>query len=284
VYGPPKLNLLEFAREFTGLLIDTHAHLNAPEFESDLSDVLSRAANAGVHTIICVGYDLPTSRRALELAEEYPFIFATVGMHPNSVDEAPRDWQSQLERMVQHPKVVAVGESGLDYYREFTDPSAQRAALQWHLELADQVGLPIVVHNRDSDADVTEALVGWAHQRRSKGVPGLLHSFAGSVEMRDAALEAGFAVSFSGMVTFSNRNIQHVAESARSVPDDRLLVETDCPYLAPAPHRGHRNEPAFVRDTAARVAELRGTTLEAIAQATTANARRVFPGIGAVDE
>ena len=266
------------------MLVDTHAHLNAPEFESDLSDVVSRAIAAGVHCIICVGYDLPTSRRALELADAYPFVFATVGMHPNSVDEAPRDWRSQIERMVQHPRVVAVGESGLDYYREFTAPSAQQDAFRWHLQLADQMGLPIVVHNRDSDTDMTAALTDWAGARRSEGVPGLLHSFAGRADTLHACLDAGFAVSYSGMVTFSNKSIQHVAEAARQTPVSQLLVETDCPYLAPMPHRGRRNEPAFVRDIALRVAELRGSTLEAIAEATTANARRVFPGIGAADE
>jgi TatD DNase family protein len=238
--------------------------------------VLERARAAGVGRIVCVGYDLPTSLQAVALAEQYDCIYAGVGLHPNSVAEAPHGWQNEIERLAQHPRVVAIGESGLDYYRDFTDPTVQRQGLQWHLKLADALGLPVIIHNRDSDADATETLTAWAATRVSKGVPGLLHSFAGSDKMLRACLGAGFAISFSGMVTFTNKSIRHVAEAARDVPGEALLVETDCPYLAPVPHRGQRNEPSYVRAVAERIAELRGVSLEEIAALTTANAARVF--------
>jgi len=258
------------------LLIDTHAHVNGPEFEGEVPAVLDRAMAAGVERIVCVGYDVPTSLRAVELAEQYPAIFASVGVHPNSIDESPAGWREEIEHLAHHSRVVAIGESGLDYYREFTTLEHQREGLAWHLQLADALDLPIVIHNRDSDADVTTALTEWAATRSAKGVPGLLHSFAGSHEMLQACLAAGFAISFSGMVTFTNKSIRHVGEAARQVPDDALLVETDCPYLAPVPFRGKRNEPAYVRSVAERVAELRGAELDQIMALTTANARRVF--------
>jgi len=266
------------------LLIDTHAHVNGPEFEGEVPAVLDRAMAAGVERIVCVGYDVPTSLRAVELAEQYPAIFASVGVHPNSIDESPAGWREEIEHLAHHPRVVAIGESGLDYYREFTAAAHQREGLEWHLQLADALALPIIIHNRDSDVHVTSALTIWAGARASRGAPGLLHSFAGSDEMLQACIDAGFAISFSGMVTFTNKSIRHVAEAARRVPDERLLVETDCPYLAPVPFRGKRNEPAFVRAVAERVAELRGVELEKIMALTTANASRVFARMESASE
>ncbi|MEA2640643.1 MAG: TatD DNase family protein [Chloroflexota bacterium] len=262
------------------MLVDTHSHVNAPEFVDDLPAVLDRAMDAGVMRIVCVGYDVPTSRRAVALAERDSRVYATVGVHPNDVAAAPPDWQSAIESLASHPRVVAVGETGLDYHWRDTPPGVQQAALEWHLALADAVGLPVVIHNRESDDDVTAALVPWARRRRSADPPGILHSFCGSVSMRAACLEAGLVISFSGMVTFPNKSLAHVAAAAREVPDDALLVETDAPYLAPVPHRGRRNEPAFVRATAARVAELRGTSIDHIEETTTVNALRVFTRMG----
>jgi TatD DNase family protein len=265
------------------LLIDTHAHLSAEAFANDLDAVLERAAAAGVGQIVCVGYDLATSEGAIALAERYPQIAATVGLHPNSVAEAPDNWQARLSALARHPRVVAVGETGLDYYRDWTAPEQQRAALQWHLGLADQLGLPVVIHNRDASADVQAALEPWAAKRSSKTPPGVLHSFTGDDVMMRACAAAGFAISFSGIVTFTNRSTDYLRDVARTVPGDALLVETDAPYLAPTPYRGRRNEPAYVRATAERVAAARDTSLEEIERLTTANARRTFGRLGFAD-
>lgn len=264
------------------MLIDTHAHINGPEFDGDIPEILDRAAAAGVGVIVCVGYDLPNSERAVALAESDPRVYATVGVHPNSVAEAPADWRSRIAILAQHPRVVAIGETGLDYYRDWTPAALQREALDWHLDLADELRLPIIIHNRDSDADVEAALLNWADRRTGNCPPGVLHSFAGGLGMMERCVEAGFAISFSGMVTFTNKSLEYVREAAQAVPDSALLVETDAPYLAPTPLRGRRNEPAFVRHTAARIATLRGSTDAAIERLTTANAQRVFPRVADV--
>jgi TatD DNase family protein len=272
--------MLEFAQRAKCVLIDTHAHLSGEAFASDLDDVLARAATAGVGQIVCVGYDLATSNGAIALAERYPHIFATVGMHPNSVAEAPDDWQTQIETLARHPRVVAVGETGLDYYRDWTPPPQQQMAFRWHLDLADQLELPIVIHNRDANEDVRTELERWASTRSSAAPPGVLHSFAGDEAMMHACVAAGFAISFSGMVTFANRSLDALRDVARQVPERALMVETDAPYLAPTPHRGQRNEPAYVRATAERIAAARDTSTEEIERLTTENARRTFHRLG----
>jgi TatD DNase family protein len=259
------------------VLIDTHAHINGPEFVDDFSGVLSRAVDNGVGRIVCVGYDIPTSRRAIELAEQHPALFATVGLHPNSVSEAPSDWQETIRRLATHPRVIAIGETGLDYYRDFTPRDLQTPALRWHLDLATELDLPVIIHNREANADTTAELLNWARARASTRPPGVLHSFAGDDPMMRACVEAGFAISFSGMITFATKSLAHLADIAKHVPDEALLVETDSPYLAPVPFRGRRNEPAFVRSVALRLAELRASPYEEIVKLTTHNARRVFP-------
>ncbi len=264
------------------MLIDTHAHVSAPEFADDLSDVLDRGSAAGVERVICVGYDLATSRRAVELADQDSRIFATVGVHPNSVAEESPDWRHEIERLALHPRVVAIGETGLDYYRDFTPASVQQEALQWHLAFADSLGLPVVIHNRETDDDMTTALLDWAARRSSDSPPGVLHSFCGSSEMLVACAQVGFAVSFSGMVTFPNKSLAFMSDLVRQTPADALLVETDSPYLAPMPFRGRRNEPGRTRQVAERVAEIRGMSIEDVERLTTANAHRVFSRLGAV--
>lgn len=265
------------------MLIDTHAHLNAPEFSEDLPAVLDRGATVGVGQVICVGYDIPTSRRALELAERDPRVSATVGIHPNCVADAPDGWQKTIERLALHPRVVAIGETGLDYYRGLSPRNAQAHALEWHCRLADEVGLPLILHNRNSDSDLTVALLRWTSTRRSVAAPGVLHSFSGTASMLDACVEAGFAVSFSGMVTFPNKSLAYLGNLVQQTPEETLLVETDAPYMAPVPFRGRRNEPALVRTVAERIAWLRRTSIEEIERLTTGNARRVFPGLGTGD-
>jgi len=259
------------------VLVDTHAHINGPEFEGDVAEVLQRAVESGVGRIVCVGYDIETSERAVALAERNPRLYATIGLHPNSVAQAPSHWKQALRGLASHPRVVAIGETGLDYYRDFTPPDAQLAALRWHLDLAAERNLPVVIHNREANADTTAELLTWAESRTPSSPPGVLHSFAGDREMMRACVAAGFAISFSGMVTFPTKSLAYLADVAAAAPDDAILVETDCPYLAPVPFRGRRNEPAFVRSVAGCLAELRGTTVAAIEEQTTRNALRLFP-------
>jgi len=266
------------------VLIDTHAHINGPEFVDDLSGVLSRAVDNGVGRIVCVGYDIPTSRRAISLAAQNPALFAAVGLHPNSVSEAPSDWQETIRRLATPPRVVAIGETGLDYYRDFTPRDLQTPALRWQLDLATELSLPVIIHNREANADTTAELLAWASTRPPTRVPGVLHSFAGDETMMRACVEAGFAISFSGMVTFATKSLAYLADIATHVPNEALLVETDSPYLAPVPFRGRRNEPAFVRSVAARLAELRGSSYGEVEILTTENAGRVFPRLVESDD
>jgi TatD DNase family protein len=265
------------------VLIDTHAHLTAPALTADAGDVLERCTLAGVGTVICVGYDVPTSRAAVCLARRDARVFATVGVHPNDVAGAPEDWKETIRELADDPRVVAIGESGLDYYRDSTPPAEQMAALEWHMSLAAELGLPLVLHNRESDDDLTSAVTAWARRRSDASMPGVLHSFCASESMMKTCTAAGFAISFSGMVTFPNRSLAHLADLVRRAPTEALLVETDSPYLAPVPHRGRRNEPVFVREVAQRVADLRGVSLAEVEHLTTTNARRVFPRLGTSD-
>jgi TatD DNase family protein len=253
------------------MLVDTHAHLMDDAFASDLPAVLERASAVGVDTIVCVGYDLASSRAAVALAAERPSLSATVGVHPNHLAEAPADWYRQLRALAQEPHVVAIGESGLDYYRAYTTPEVQREGFGAQLALAAELDLPIVIHCREAEADVLTALGGAPTGPSARGV---LHCFSGSDTTMEAAVQAGYYISFAGTVTF--KNAAALRAVAARVPEDRLLVETDAPYLSPMPHRGQRNEPARVRLTADCLAQVRGVTPEALADSTTANARRVF--------
>lgn len=254
------------------MLVDTHAHLMDTAFASDLADVLDRAAGAGVRAIVCVGYDEQSSRQAVELASRYPQIAATVGVHPNYAGQAgPGDFQA-IRQLARHPRVVGIGETGLDNVRQYTAPAVQRDWFHRHLDLAAETNLPVIVHNREADDETASTIVEWAASTRGRGV---LHCFSGSSTMLDASARSGFMTSFAGPVTFKSAAALH--ELARQASADRLLVETDCPYLTPAPHRGKRNEPAHVRHTAEQLALLRGVSLADIADQTTANAVKIFP-------
>ena len=256
------------------MLVDTHAHLMDSAFDDDLAEVLGRAAEAGVGAMVCVGYDEDSSRQAVRLAEAYPQIVAAVGIHPNHAGAAAPGAFDRLRRLARHPRVVGIGETGRDNYRDHTPARTQREWFRRHLDLAVELSLPVVVHNRQADDEVAETLSAWAAETGGSGV---LHCFAGGPSVLAAGLRAGFTVSFAGPLTFKNAGA--LPELARQVPLDRLVVETDCPYLAPAPHRGRRNEPALVRLTAARLAELHGVASEELARTTTENARRLFPGL-----
>lgn len=250
------------------MLIDTHAHLNGEEFDRDREAVIGRAASAGVAAIIDIGSDLDSCRKSLELARR-PGLYATVGIHPHSA-KSMSAWLKDIELMAASPEVVAIGEIGLDYYRNLSEPSAQRECFVHFLELARRSGLPVIIHDRDAHQDTVD-LLRLEHVEDSGGV---MHCFSGDTEMARKCLDMGLYISIAGPVTFKNN--ARGQQVARFVPDDRLLLETDCPFLTPEPHRGKRNEPAMVQVVAERVAALRGVPLGKIVEVTGANAQRLF--------
>jgi TatD DNase family protein len=256
------------------MLFDTHAHLDQPEFDADRRETIGRAKAAGVDTMLCPATDVPSSRAVLELAEEFDLPVA-VGIHPNSTNEAgPDDWQ-QVESLSRHARVVALGETGLDRYWDFSPLALQQEYLDRHLRLAQERDLPVILHCRDAAAELMPMLREAAARGPLRGV---LHAFSGDAGLAAECVALGLFISFAGNVTYTNRKFDVLRAAARAVPDDRLLVETDSPYLVPQVFRGKqkRNEPANVVHTAAFLAELRGTTVEQIAALTTANARRCF--------
>ncbi len=256
-------------------LIDTHAHLDDERFAADLPAVLERAAAAGVIRIIVVATSAATSQTCVDLAARHAPLFATVGIQPNHVAEAaPTDWD-EVVRLVASAKVVALGETGLDRYWDRAPFPLQEDYFARHLELARRHQLPVVIHCREAEADVVRMLR--ADFERHGPVRGVMHSFTGDLATAQACLDMGLFISFAGMVTY--KNAQALRDVARQVPLDRLLVETDSPYLAPVPQRGKRNEPAFVVHTAALLARERGVTDEVFAEQTTRNARVLFGGL-----
>lgn len=256
------------------MLVDTHAHLTMPEFAPDLPAVLDRAAAAGVSTIVCVGLDLPSSSEAVGIAQRYPQVVATVGIHPNECAELVDGWLDRLRALSGLPGVVAIGEIGLDYYRQRTPRERQREVFRAQLALASEVGLPVVIHNRASDQDMAEILLEWAVSLPAQHPRGVLHCFSGDLTWMRDCCQAGLYLSFAGPITY--HNARKAAEMAAAAPGDRLLVETDSPYLAPHLYRGKRNEPAFVRLVAERMAELRGGSFDSIVEITGQNAARLF--------
>ncbi len=271
-------------------LIDTHAHLDFPQFDADRPAVIERAGVAGVKAIVNVGADLISSRRAVALAEQYPSIYAAVGMHPHDAKKLDGATLAELRDLAQHPKVVAVGEIGLDFYRNLSPRDVQRRAFQAQLAWAARLGKPVIIHDRDAHDEIMDILAGWAAGLESSppaasqvghlaGRLGVLHTFSGDLAMAGRAIDLGFYISISGPVTY--KNARRLPDIVPALPLNRLLLETDCPYLAPHPHRGKRNEPAYVRLVAERIAALRGITYDELARATTANAQHLF-GFGAL--
>ena len=248
-------------------LIDAHAHLDFPQFNDDREAVIARAWQAGLELIVNAGTGLETSRASIALAEAHDAIYATVGVHPHDAASVTPAVLEQVRALARHPKVVAVGEIGLDYYRDLSPRPTQRQAFSDQLALAAELGLPVMVHSRDAHQDVLAMLHDW------DGV-GVMHSYAAGPQRLDEVLEMGFYVSISGPVTF--KNAQRLRQVAAQVPLERLLIETDCPYLTPTPHRGQRNEPAHVRCVAQAIAHERGVSENTIGQAAIENARRLF--------
>ena len=249
--------------------IDTHMHLNAAEFDSDRSAVFERALLAGVARMVEVGYDCASSRAAVRLAETDPRIYAVVGIQPHYALEADAAWLDAIRQLAAHPKVLAIGEIGLDYYHDRAPHDLQEQLFRDQLALARELGRPVVIHSRDAQAD-TVRILGDA----ARGQPGIMHSFSGDWAYAAACLDVGFYLSFSGPVTFAKATELH--EVARRAPLDRMLTETDSPYLAPHPRRGRRNEPAHARIVAERLAELRELPVAALSAAVWQNACTIF--------
>jgi TatD DNase family protein len=251
-------------------LFDTHAHLHVPEFAEDLAAVLERARAAGVQRLVTIGTDVPTTTAAIALAERDDRIWATAGLHPHDAADADEKAFAEIERLTGHPRVVAVGEIGLDFFRNLSPPDVQERTFRRLLALARRLGKPAVMHCRDAYAETLAIL----EEERVSEVGGIMHCFSGDVAIARRCLDAGLLISLAGPVTY--KNARALPDVARFVPGDSLVIETDCPYLPPQPHRGRRNEPAYLALTAARVAELRGESLEALGAQTSANARRLF--------
>ena len=251
------------------MLIDSHAHIQLDKFDADRGAVLERAQEAEVHAIMVIGFDLETSRGAIALAEQYDQIYATVGMHPHDAKNLHDETIHIFRELAAHPKVVALGEMGLDYYRNLSPRPIQKAVFERQLDLAEELDLPIVIHNREAYHDILPIL-----QARRGRVRGVMHCFSGDVEIMHRSLTLGFYIGIGGPVTY--RKSDALQEVAQKVPADALLVETDCPWLAPQFRRGKRNEPAYVRATAEKIAELRGISLEEIGEITTQNFEDLF--------
>ena len=252
-------------------LVDTHAHLDDPRLRDQIDAVLGRALAAGVVQVVAIGTTADDSRAVCRLAATRPGVFAAVGIHPNELAvEQAGDWDKVVD-LARAPRVVAIGETGLDRYRDRTPFELQRAGFTRHLELARELDLAVVIHCRESADDILDELA-----RFGGPIRGVLHSFTGDLPRAEAFLDFGLHISFAGMITFANRSLDALREVASRVPIDRLLVETDSPYLAPHPHRGTTNEPARVAHTAARLAELHGLPIDDFSETTTANARWLF--------
>ncbi|MBI3680611.1 MAG: TatD family hydrolase [Acidobacteria bacterium] len=253
-------------------LIDSHCHLDSEQFDADRDAVLGRALEGGVEHILVIGTGggPPDLEAGIRLAEKYAPVYATVGVHPHDAGKAGPHTVAALEALLKHPKVLAIGEIGLDYHYNFSPPEKQREVFLAQLDLACRAGKPIVIHTRQAWEDTFRLL-----EQHWRGAPqgGIMHCFSGGVTEARRALAMGLFLSFAGILTFPKATDVHAA--AREAPADRILVETDAPYLAPAPHRGKRNEPAFVTHTARRLAELRGVDLDTVARDTSNNFRRL---------
>jgi len=251
-------------------LVDSHGHVDGEKFDGDRAEVLARARAAGVERFVTIGTgeDLPKIRRAVDLAEREPDVFATVGVHPHDAARIEPAWWGELESWARLPRVVGVGETGLDYHYDHSPRDAQKAAFREHVRLARRVGKPVVCHVRDAHADTLAIL------EEEKAEEGVIHCFTGGPDDARAYAARGFYVSFSGIITF--KTAEPIRAAVAEVPLDRILIETDCPFLAPVPMRGKRNEPAFIVHTAETVARAAGVPLETLAEATVANSFRLF--------
>ncbi len=252
------------------MLIDTHAHLIDQKFSSDLDLVLDRAKKAGVEAVINVGYTLSYARKAVALAGMYPELYAAVGIHPHDAAQASKGYLEELKKLAQNTKVVALGEMGLDFYRNISPPAVQERVFREQLALAKEVNLPVIIHDRDAHDRVIEII----KEEKAGETGGVLHCFSGDYNLAKKCINEGFYISIAGPVTFNKA--ADLKEVAAKCPRERLLIETDCPYLAPQPYRGKRNEPAYVSFVCKEIASLRGESFEEVAAYTTENAKKLF--------
>lgn len=256
------------------MYIDSHAHIEGSEFDADREAVIQRALDAGVELIVCVGdgeVAADSHAAAFRIAEQYPFIYTTVGVHPHEARLLDDNLYAQLMDLSQHPKVIAWGEIGLDYHYDNSPRDVQREAFRKQLRMARERGLPISIHTREAEADTLAIL---DEEWKGSGLGGVIHCFTGTRAFAESAVELGFYISFSGVITF--KKAEDLRETARALPIDRILIETDSPFLAPIPYRGRRNEPAYVVETARAIAEIRGIDAEELGETTTQNFRRLF--------
>lgn len=252
-------------------LVDSHCHLDFPDFQGDLDDIVARAANAGVDYMMTICTKVTKFEPVLAVASAYDNMWCTVGIHPHNAGSEPETPADTLMAMAEAPKVVAFGETGLDFFYDHSPRARQEAAFRAHIEAARQTGLPVVIHTRDADDDMIRVL----RDEHGKGAfPGVIHCFSSGPRLAEAVLELGLYISVSGIVTFKTADA--LRETIKTVPVERLLVETDAPYLAPVPHRGKRNEPAYTAKTAAVVAQLKAMDIDGFAEATTENFFRLF--------
>lgn len=261
------------------MFVDSHAHLDGERFDSDREQVIARAREAGLSAIVAIGNgDGPSQVDCgIRLAEKYDFIYATLGIHPHEARLADDAAYANMERLARHPKVIAWGEIGLDYHYDYSPRDVQKVVFTRQMELAAAAKLPIVIHCRPSDGsdDAWEDCLGLIEERWApKGIGGILHCFTGNWAQAKRALDMGFMISFAGNVTFPKA--QQIRDAALEVPLERMLIETDSPYLAPVPHRGKRNEPAFVKETARKLGELRGLSTDEVGERTFQNFYKFF--------
>lgn len=257
-----------------GVLFDTHCHLNDEQFENDIDEVMERATEEGITRIVIPGVDVRSSERAIRLAERFDGAYAAVGIHPESLKDLPDGVFDEIEALAKHPKVVAIGEIGLDYYWDVAPREYQQEVFKRQIDLAHGVGLPIIIHNRDATEDTVRLV-----ESAPEGLTGVMHCFTGSAETALRCIRKGFYISFGGPVTF--KNAVNVQKTATQIPDEWLLVETDSPYLSPHPMRGKRNEPARVRLVAEKLALLKEKGMTEVAQLTMNNALRLFAKVEA---
>ena len=252
------------------MLVDSHAHLDDPRFNEDRDSVIQRAWDAGIRKILTIGNGTGPDQMAcgIPIAESHDWIYTSIGIHPHDAIKAEDRHYSLIKELAKHPKVLAIGETGLDYYYDNSPRDTQREVFRRQLAVANDLSLPVIIHTRDADDDTIALL------KSENSLRGVIHCFTSGEKLADFVLDRGLFISFSGIVTFPKA--ETLAAIAKRIPLDRILVETDCPYLAPVPHRGKRNEPAFVADTARFVAELRGITLDELSARSSANFHSLF--------
>jgi TatD DNase family protein len=261
------------------ILVDSHCHLDYyKEEDGELDAVIARARAGGVKAMVTIGTKISQFGRVRGIAERYDDVYCTVGIHPHEAASEPEIDVDGLVELTRHPKVIGIGETGLDFCYDHSPRDRQAQVFRTHIAAARETGLPLIVHSRDADAETATILEEGA---KGVGLQGLIHCFSTTRELSERAIEIGFLISLSGILTF--KNAEQLREIAREIPTDRLLVETDAPYLAPVPYRGKRNEPAFVAHTARHLAELRGVPPEELAAATTANFHRLFTKAKSLD-